>query len=359
MDILTFTILCLLIFCLIGLTFYRSRIAAPSYNIASWLIIIILFGFATNSPDWYTYENAYYHNIIYEPFFNVIRDVARYFNLPYERIHQTYIILSSTCLFILILKFKKNTLPILLFYIPTVAVYYVTQLRFSLGFFFILLAFYSLIVRDNKYSFTFLFILGLINHYSLILFLPLAFIPLNNINLFRKGIFVFSIGLLFVFTSLSLLLAEYIPKYQIYFVPEKQTTFLGALFIFAPYIVIQFFILYFVRKRFRIEEWFYDKKVKYLYIINSFLLALLPSSFVFQIIGKRFLFFGFIIQILLIVYFSKKTKIKGYLVYILLLSFLIFHIYYLYFLPNSFGLDQRVNQLVLILNSNKIIQFSL
>ena len=116
-------------------------------------ILYSTFLFISYTPDrdiytWLLYSRELSNDK--EPIFNLIANYVRNHNYDYEGLHFIYLLLYCFLYLMFVSKFIRNVLPITLLYIPLVFIFFGTQLRFFLGYFFVLLSLYYLLIKKMK-----------------------------------------------------------------------------------------------------------------------------------------------------------------------------------------------------------------
>jgi len=171
----------LLIIILIYLFIYSKLVEIELNNrivgfILSFLVVYILAGFVTHTPDWETYERLIKYGTSRDLLFNFFTKELEDIGINYKHIHVIYTGLYTFLMILLISRFSKETYLIALLYIPVVYLYYTTQIRFYLGYFSMSLAAYFWYINRKKLYAVIFAIFAVANHISLILFLPIIYL---------------------------------------------------------------------------------------------------------------------------------------------------------------------------------------
>lgn len=250
-----------------------------------------------------------------DPMFYWISLFFKDHSFSYEAVFQFHIIVITLLNYILIKKYTRNYFYVIIVYLVINYVHSVNQIRYFLGFPFLLLGFYYLFQRKNIVISITLFILAYLCHSALSVLL--VFIPLYYFIPVRRYMTYITLGTLGASVILYLLIkfgfAVEIEHFGAYFGKEYDSSFLGGLFNALPYIIYYAYLIIESRSILKeYPEYYDDKKFAYLYKISFFPLIFVPASFAIQILGHRyvmpFVIFWTIYYLYLIHDLPNKTK---------------------------------------------------
>lgn len=328
-------------------------------------ILYSTFLFISYTPDrdiytWLLYSRELSNDK--EPIFNLIANYVRNHNYDYEGLHFIYLLLYCFLYLMFVSKFIRNVLPITLLYIPLVFIFFGTQLRFFLGYFFVLLSLYYLLIKKNKLLALSNFVLGIANHYSLVLFIPFYFLYRIKEKFFIKIIqisFYTFIGYL-VLTNIIFNLLSGI-RFVSYLKGDLVSTYLGGIFTFVPIIPIYFLVNSYYKKRISLQpELIDDEKFIFLYKMSIIPSIFMGIALTIQVIGHRIIMTCVLFPIILFFYKYNEIKnlnfkIKTSIIFALVYLYLFFHfnLSTAYILGKWEGLEQ-IEKMIL---SNPILEY--
>lgn len=322
----------------------------------SFLLLFFVVGFITNTPDWAMYE--YFFNKVEqnrEPMFYFLKLIIKSYNGNFENLHMLNTFLTSLFLILFISRFTKNIFLVLLLFLPSVFVFYTSQIRYYLAFSIIINSFYYFEIKQKRTLGLILFLISFLSHYSMLLFLPFYYF-LRYSKKSHIKLIVYSYTGLLLFLILKTALAK-IYHLDFYFRDDNETSFIGALFNFLPYvfiITVNYFLHFKNTYKRRLD---YDDKLNFLYKLSFLPILYLPIAFEFQVVGRRIIFPSFLFSILYIIYLSnfynKKIKIKLMVYLTFISSFIFIYGHYVPFL--IWSKSTRLDNLILILTSNKFL----
>jgi len=318
------------------------------------MFMIIIIGYITITPDWYYYE--YYYSIggkqgMY--IFNIISNMLKNHGYNYNAVHLVYTTITSGLLIYFITRFTNRVLFVVVIFLPSMFVFYTTQIRFYLAYFVIINALYQYYVMNRKILSIIMIIVALLTHYATMIIMPLFYIINHDIQQYNARAKIYTIIPIIVF----LILTSYLTNNQVvndYFVDSYQSSILGSTYSFLPYMLL--FILS--------KKWLNnmlgevrDFKLDFLYKVIYFPYLLFPIAFAYQIIGRRFIYSVILYHTLFILYKNQDKQDYSYhqeLRYFIL--FIIFLNIYIYWLPLFlWGYSIRLDNFMMIIKSNTII----
>lgn len=327
-----------------------------------YAIIFGIVGFVEYTPDkeFYIY---WLYNVpeTMEPFFKITADYFVKQGLGFPELQFFFTSIYTFLLLFLITRFSGKVFFISIFYLATIFLFYVTQLRYFMGFYAVGLGLYYLYVKKNYPAAAIFLAFGIANHYGLFLFgviVPFFYIKPDKLipRLFTVTVTVLiitSIILLLGTTSFSQI------RFVAYFFSELQSTFLGGLLTFLPYLGIVYLVyrLHLMTIK-RNSELLQDRKYMFLLIMSIANITLIGASLIVQVIGHRMIMTATLFQILYIFYvlkyYEKPEKIK------LLIKFgmsLIFLCFYIYIFVDLITNSNTKDDIILIFKSNKILDY--
>jgi hypothetical protein len=326
----------------------------------SVLLLIILLGFVSYTPDWLSYQNFFsLNNSNQEIGFEESKKLFKSFNLEYKDLHLAYVSIYAVLLSLLVYRFERNIVLVLMLYLPINFLFITTQVRFFLAYFLVITGFYYLIIlKQSRYSFVF-FVLGLLSHYSMVLLAPFYFLSRFSIKVYTIRIIYFSASIFAVFLVAPIIFLRIGISKQAtdaYLSASAISSFLGGVYIFIPSMLISLInhriFNAIVIKR---PELVYDIKFEFLYKMSYYPYLFLGVAFFIQIVGHRFIFSGLLFQFLLLLYISRFES--GMRPRLLLYSciYSLFFFLYIYVLPGFFLNGTLWQETVKTFNSNRIL----
>lgn len=323
-------------------------------NIIAFAILFITVGMITNTPDWSNYEYFFNDDAkSKELMFYYSTYLIKMYGGDFRVLHIVFTSITSILFINFISKFTNKTILVILLYIPSVLVFYSTQIRFYLALAIILNSIYFFNIKKKYFIAFVLFVTAFFFHYSSVLFLPFYFLLNINITNFRtKKFIIYSIlASIVFFTVINFALpSEFNTDY---FVATFESSFLGSLYNFTPYIISFLFFLNVYKYNQVISLCREDNKMAFLYKMSFIPYLYLPIAFRYQIIGHRFIYIVLLFQILSIIYINKNLK---RIIYLRLKNifwlYIIFHIVFIYFSPYLFTINSSsFDNLILIFSS--------
>lgn len=324
------------IFLIILTTFLEKFKLGKIINfIVVYAIIFAIVGYVEFTPD-----KEFYIYWLYdtpesiEPFFRITADylVKHEYAFPELQIFFTFI--YTFLLLFLITRFSEKIFIIGLLYVGTIFLFYVTQLRYFMGYYAICLGLYYLYVKKNYFTAALFMAFGIANHYGLVLFaviIPFFYIKPDKLisRLFTVTVIVLcvtSILLLLGTTSFSQI------RFVAYFFSELQSTFLGGLLTFLPYagIVYMIYRLHIMVVKIN-PEILKDRKYIFLLIMSIANITLIGAALIIQVIGHRMIMTATLFQLLyvfyILPYFEKNEKFRLLAGFGGAIAFLYFYLY--------------------------------
>lgn len=338
-----------------------SKLGRILVGIITYILIILICGKVTYTPDWSGYEFLLENNSRLEFFFKIISDLALKKDLTYEDVHLFYVSTYTIFLLWLISIFNKNLFVISFLYLFFVFLFYTTQIRFFMGYYAGILALYYFL-QDRRLVLSIgLFLFAILNHSSLIILL--LYLPLFSINIHKltKIVTIAAVAGVIFFFALDL----FIPiktlinndvRFSGYLSIESRSSVLGGFATLFPFIIyIPFLSKYYFKVRTKLSLVEDINKIDFLYKLTIIPIVFTGLSIYIQIIGHRFIVPSLLISLMLYFQlrsFDNKNRIsRNYFI-----AFLCFGVLYYYFLLPSFTSTDNNEIIIRMLNSNQIIQ---
>jgi len=340
---------------------YFLRIEKVANFLVSFLLVTIVSGFATYTPDWFGYELFFTtDDYIKEPLFRFIKIIIVSLGGNLYDLHLFYISIYSFIFVYIISKFTKNIFFVVILIYPILFIYYTTQIRYFLGYFLFCLALYKYYV-DKKLTFgTVLGILGILSHYSVLLFVPILITNKITISKFAGRMVVFGIIIFIIYLFSAVFILKFLGlsnSYETYLFQSNSSSLLGGLFNFSLLLSI-FYYNYRHLKQLMIKYSGLKSDVKFLFLYR---LAYYPLVFslitlITQEIGRRFILPAFLFHILLLIYvYTRVNRKDKFNVMKLILLFSISYWIYLYFFTQILGSSYIIDTALKIFQSNSKI----
>ena len=350
----------------LGLTF-RHFCSSPAVKILgnyyAFLIILLFCGFVTFTPDWdgyvYSMEAGNGRDFLFTHF-------ADYFNknnLDYSSLHLLYIFIYTwLCVFFVKKISSRNDPIIVIAYISVIYLFYTTQIRYFLAYFLACWAYYLLLVCKRRYSSLLVFSFAVLSHYGILGFLPVLFLITSYKNNIKKfSLLITIIGGLFFLIAVNPILFSLINEdfyLNTYFESEDgRSSFLGSLFVFWPYILsslLLYLVVRSIKKENKSSNDLHSIKFDFCWKISVGTMLYIPTAFIFQIVGYRFIVPSLIFHILAWSYLirDRKIPINNSPLRIKLYKVWLFFFGAAYLLPYLFGYDYDVSTVKLVFESN-------
>ena len=325
----------------------------------SFVILFITVGMISYTHDWDSYEYMFNNDIKFIEFtFYYASYLIKMYGGDFRVLHIIFTSITSILFINFISKFTNKTLTVILLFIPSIFVFYSTQIRFYLALSLFLNSIYFYKVKKNYLVVIVLYMLALLSHYSSLLFLPFYFLLNINIRYFTIKKIIYYAILLFIFFFIIINMELPRELNTDYFIGSFESSFIGSLYNFTPYIFSFFFFLHVYKNNQVINLFLQDSKLSFLYKMSLLPYIYLPIAFLFQIIGRRFIFIVLLYQILSIIYINKNIK-STVLIRLknIFWFFILFHLIYIYFAPYLFmNISNRIDDLILLFSSNTLFQ---
>lgn len=331
--------------------------------IIAYIVIVALCGLVRYTPDWAGYELWLEIGSEREVFFKIIGAIIVENDFGYRHLHLMFIGVYTLLMLMFIRKFETIPFLTVILFLSINFLFYTTQIRFFLAYFSCALAFYYSVV-ERRPALSILFaILGLLNHYSVLLFLPFFyFFRRQTFDLDRRIILTSIILCAFFFVGNQVIEFLIGGTFGGYLNPDKVSSFFGGVYFFFPTIV-SYFLIYnltanLIKHRPDILE---DKKFVFLYKLAFVPYIYIGVSLFIQIIGHRFIYPALLFQIMLVFHLLKYfPKDKRSDIHLKLAFFFMFFVAYLYYLPTIiFGESATLDEVKKILTSNAILNYIL
>ncbi|MEL7601200.1 MAG: EpsG family protein [Proteiniphilum sp.] len=338
-----------------------SKIGRILVGIITYLLIILICGKVSYTPDWSGYEFLLENNSRLEVFFKIISDFALKKGFTYEDVHLFYVSIYTIFLLWLISIFNKNLFVISFFYLFFVFLFYTTQIRFFMGYYAGILALYYFLHDRRLLLSLALFLFAILNHSSLIILL--LYIPLFSINIHKltKIVTIAAVAGVFFFFALNLFipittLINNDARFSAYLSIESRSSVLGGFASLLPFIIyIPFLSKYYFKVRNKLSLVEDINKIDFLYKLTIIPIAFTGLSIYIQIIGHRFIVPSLVISLMLYFklrsYDNKNRILRNYFI-----AFLCFGVLYYYILLPYITSSHKNENIIRMLNSNQIIQ---
>jgi len=327
-----------------------------------YIIVFAIVGYVEFTPDkgFYIY---WLYNIpeSIELFFKITADYLVKHGYGFPELQMFFTFVYTFLLLFLITRFSEKIFFISIIYLSTIFIFYVTQLRYFMGYYAICLGLYYLYVKKNYLATIIFLAFGIANHYGLVLFgviIPFFYIKPDKLipRLLKVTVTVLLITLVVLLlgtTSFSQI------RFVAYFFSELQSTFLGGLLTFLPYVSIVYLIyrlhISMMKKKIQLSE---DRKYMFLLIMSVSNIAFIGAALILQVVGHRMIMTATLFQILYIFYilkyFEKNEKFRllaGFGITIILLYF------YLYIFMDLILEKSNNDDIISILKSSPILNY--
>lgn len=285
-----------------------SFFAAFSSIVTLVMILIFTIGI-TKTADWIMYKHLYVNLIDKtDPVFIFLSRQFKSLHYPYIYLFRFHIIVSLAIYYLLISRFTKNILFVIVIYLLLDYVHFINQIRYYLGFPIMLLGFYYFLVPRKYVLSLLLMTIGVLCHSALsplLLFLP--FFHYTSTEKYLKHCLIYSGVAFVIFFAVYLSgIASTLKHFSIYLESKNESSILGGLFNALPYMLVLGYLYLLSAKWLKSnDKRLKDPKFKFLYKITFFGIILLPSAFLIQIIGHRYIMpFG----IFWVLYFLFLTR---------------------------------------------------
>lgn len=356
-------LLILCIFLIILTSFFEKFDLGKVINfLIVYAIIFGIVGFVEYTPDkeFYIY---WLYNVpdSIEPFFKISVGYLVKHKYAFPELQMFFTFVYTFLLLFLISRFSEKIFIISILYIATIFIFYVTQLRYFMGYYAICLSLYYLYVKKNYIATIIFLIFGIANHYGLVLFaviIPFFYIKPEKLipRLFTVTVTVLLITSIILFlgtTSFSQI------RFVAYFFAELQSSLLGGLLTFLPYLGIVYLIyrLHAMTIK-RNAELLKNRKYMFLLIMSIANITLIGAALIIQVIGHRMIMTATLFQILYVFYvlkyYERSEKIKLLIKFGMAVVFLCFYIYIFVDLVTN---TNTKDDIILIFKSNKIFNY--
>jgi hypothetical protein len=327
------------------------------------LLLTGLCGIVTYTPDWEGYQIWIDNGSDREVFFRYISRIVNYYGFNYSHLHLAFIAAYSFCLVLLISHFTKNLLVVVVLYLSINFLFYTTQIRFFLAYYLCCTAFYQMFILKRKLTPVVILLFALLNHYSVVLFIPIFYFFKVDFRKFDNNIIIAAfLSCLMFFGGFQIVTYLFGSTFGSYLLAEKTSSFIGGLYFFFPSILSYFFIYRIVKKKALARpELLDDPKFKFLYCLSFFPYIYIGIAFFIQIIGHRFIYPSILFQLLIISYLERYNSLKEtYTLRLYVFAFLSFYLTYIYYLPLViFNNSPIYEEVIKIISSNSILQYIL
>lgn len=330
-------------------------------GLITYLIIILVCGKVTYTPDWEGYEYLIKNENRLEIFFNFISEYALKNGFTYKDVHFFYISIYTFFLLWLISIFNNNLFVVSVLYMIFVFLFYATQIRFFMGYYAGILALYYFFQDRRLFLSVALFLFAVLNHSSLIILL--LYIPLYSIKVNRliKIVTMFAITTFIFFyilvesTTIVTLINNY-TSYSNYISIENRSSTLGGLALLLPFILyFPFLMRYYFKVRNMMSIKGDIKKIDFLCKMTIIPIVFIGISVYIQIIGHRFVIPSLLLSLLLffqLIRYDKYNRTSRFIFIIFIVSGIL---YYYFLLPSI--TNSEINEIIIrMLDSNPIIQ---
>lgn len=330
----------------------------------SFVVAFILSALVTYTPDWVGYESWIEEDIGRDIFFRFFVNNLLPQGWGYQFVHIFFVSSYTILLIYIISRFTDQTYLVLLLYLGIVYLFYSTQIRFFMGYFSISLAFYLWFVEGKRRASIFFLLFAVLNHGSLLFFLPFVYFFMIDVETLIRRIFMLLMLIVVIYFISTLFLTE--DSENVLFLTylaseEHESTLLGGLFSFLPSLISFFLIHLYVREK--ISEFPFlldDKKFQYLYRFMIISVTFIGISLERQVIGQRFIIPSAIFQILLLFYIGGFNERRQNMTLVSVAgAYYAMYLFYHYGLSMMITSSNVTNMVIEMLRSNYVIQFFL
>ncbi len=357
-------ILLLIIGLLIGnlarIAFGHNHIA----NVLAFIVVFIVSALVTYTPDWAGYESWITEDIGRDVFFNFFVHQILPEGWGYQFVHIFFISCYTIILLYLISQFTNQSYMVFLMYLGIVYLYYTTQIRFFMGYYAISLAFYFWFVEQKLKPALFFLVFAVLNHASLLFFLPFIYFFRINVETLIKRVFLLLFVVVGIYFVSSFFFTE--ESEQVVFLTylasdDHESTLLGGLFTFLPSLIGFLFIhLYSRDKISEYPQLLNDKKFQYLYRFIVISIIFVGIALERQVIGQRFIIPASIFQILLLFYLAHyNERRQNVVMFGAAAAFYMGYLFYHYVLSLMITSSNMSMMVVEMLRTNMLVRFFL
>lgn len=325
------------------------------FGVIGVLVFVSIYWNIEYFDDMYNYQYMFNNIDSYntDVIFTSLVRLANRIGLTFEDLYNFHIVIMALFFCLFASRFSNNIIVILALICVFRYVDYGNQIRFYMGFFFILNALYEYLVKERKISSIILAILAILCHSSLVVLLLIPFFKDFLFKLSLKRTIIINIILLVFFNFLTLIISNIFPQFLKYFTEEKgKSSIIGGVFELFPLIFVVWLIVSTHNYVFRVNRSFYDNNnYRFLYTLCNFSFLFISTGLVFRILANRFVLSFSLVWICYLLYtlnmykkgdvLIQKFKIVTYFV------ILIFWFYYasLFVLGSSYNLEEALKML--------------
>jgi len=340
---------------------YFLRIEKMANFFVSFLFLVIVSGFVTYTPDWYGYKLFFTTNdYVKEPVFGFVKLIISSYGGSVNDLHFFYVAIYSFILVFIISKFDKRIFLVVILVYPILFIYYTTQIRYFLAYYLACLALYNYYV-EKKFTFSIILgVLGVLSHYSVLLFVPILFTNKISISKFPLKMLFFGVIIFVIYYFSAVFVLKFVgltDSYESYVIQTNSSSFFGGIINFGPLLLIFYFnyrYLKYIMAKFPAVK--VDSKFVFLYKLSYYPLVFSFISLITQEIGRRFILPAFLFHILVLVYLSARiNKSEKFVLWKLIAFHSLFYWSYLYFFTQIIGSTYIIDTALKIFQSNSKI----
>lgn len=338
--------------------------AKPIAYISSVLLIALFLYITvgiTYTADYDMYYYFFKYDVKTDYVFTQLSKVFKSIGWSFHDLYAVHIIMITLLLMLFVLRYNVNVFYIFLFFITIEFVHFTNQIRYFLGFAFLLLSFHSLYKKNYVY-FGIYAALTLLTHIALVVlftFIPIFYVVKSEIYL--KRILVFAgFCFLLVFGLFNTGIGKEISHFGEYFSASGISSFAGGLYNTIPSIILIAY-LYLETKKYIANhpDCFDDKKFIFLFKLTFYTIIFIPASFFLQIAGHRYVMPFVIVYAIYFLYMIRDYNANLKIAKLGMFSFVGFVVcLFLYVFP-SYVLDENhyLNETEWILESIKYLKY--
>lgn len=331
--LILFSLLVILITNITKLVFRHNFV---SY-VLTFAFVFVVSGLVTYTPDWFGYEYWLSQGIGKDLFFNFFANNILPPGEGYKFMHISFTAMYSMLLVYFVSRFTEHTYVICLLFVVAIFLFYVTQIRFFMGYFSLFIGLYFWMVQQRRVIAVIMILFALANHSSMIILLllfPLFYFKIENLLMKCVQILIIISGVYFVFKTVVSFLPQGFYLVLYFTEVDHQSSFMGGLFTFLPTIVTLIFVhFYAMHKTYEYPDLLSDLNFKFLYRFMLIPLVFFGIATERQVLGHRFILTSILFQLLLLAYISyynsPKQNAKQRWIVIAVIPFFVFYTYFL------------------------------
>ena len=296
-----------------------------------------------------------------DPMFIYLSKLMNAYGYDYYAFYRVHLITYTLAYFYLISRYTSNIFYVFLVFFVLYYVPYVNQIRYYMAFPFFLLSLHYFVYRRNLWLFALFGFLSVTSHAAIIVlygFLPMYYLVKSK-NFFRIALIASASAFTAVLLLFQVGLIQMIEHFGSYAGKGMTSSLSGGIFNALPYFMYLGY-LYIVDKRYRKRnpDFESDQLYGYLSKLSFFTIIFIPSSFLMQVLGHRYVFPFIIIWVIFFLYMMRNESNKSK--FLNFLAFALVHCavgYSIYILPKILmGESHYEEELIRSLKSIKYIK---